>query len=401
MGYGYDRWPRYVPVAVRRRNAMREMEKLAKKGVPAQPVAIEGRKIAKTFWGKAWCDNLEGYSDFENRLPRGRTYVRNGSVCHLEITEGVVRANVIGSELYRVTIRIKPLSASVWDDIKKRCTGKIASLLDLLGGKLADGVMNVVTDRKNGLFPKPGEIAMDCSCPDWATMCKHVAAVLYGVGARLDERPELLFLLRGVNHLDLISATVEDAVASVVKGGSRRRIATGDLSEVFGVDVDEGSVTSAGPTRAGMASSPAEKRAPGAVPAKKTGSVGKKPGVSSGRSRTLTAPISKAPSKPAAKVPVKAPVKVPVKAPVKAPARAQARTPVRAAAMPFPEKITGTQIQILRVRLGLTAKDFAELLGVSGGAVSVWERNDKAINLQDRCRKALEKVWNANMKPKR
>ncbi len=367
MGFG---WQPYVSVAQRRRKAEREMEKLAKKGALVQPVVIEGKKIAKTFWGKAWCDNLEGYSDFANRLPRGRTYVRNGSVCHLEIAEGEVRAKVSGSELYTVTIGIKPLGAKAWDDIKKRCTGKIASLLDLLGGKLADGVMEIVTDRKNGLFPKPGEITMDCSCPDWADMCKHVAAVLYGVGARLDERPELLFLLRGVNHLDLISATVEDAVATVVKGGSRRRIAESELSEVFGVDMEEGS--------AGKA-----------APASKPEPAGKKPVTAESRDRKKAAPIPKV----LPKASVKSSGKIPKKAPV--------RSVPRAAPQPFPEEITGTQICAFRARLGLTAKDFAKLLGVSGGAVSVWERNNKALNLQDRSRRALEKVWNANMKPKR
>lgn len=345
MEYG---WRPYVPVAQRRRNAEREIEKLFKKmGTSPQPVVIKGRKIATTFWGKAWCDNLESYSDFENRLPRGRAYVRNGSVCHLEIAEGVVRAKVSGSKLYTVTINIKPLGAKAWNDITNRCTGKIASLLDLLGGKLADGVMEIVTDRKNGLFPKPSEISMNCSCPDWATMCKHVAAVLYGVGARLDERPELLFLLRGVNHLDLISATVEDAVASVVKGGSRRRIATSKLSEVFGIDVDAVEAAPAGAAR--------------------------------------KAPVSK--PEPVAKKP---------KAPVRG-----GRSTASDMAPAFPEEITGAQIRSLRVRLGLTAKDFAVLLGVSGGAISVWERNSKKLNLQDRSRKALEKVWNASGKPKR
>ena len=252
MSYG---WAPYVPVAERRRKAAKEIAKSATKGKVLKPVCIQGRTIARSFWGKAWCEHLESFSDYENRLPRGRTYVRNGSVCHLEISRGHVEAKVSGSHMYTVSIDIKPLKDKTWDDIRKRCTGKIESLLDLLGGRLSDGVMAVVTDREKGLFPKPREISLDCSCPDYATMCKHVAAVLYGVGARLDESPELLFLLRGVNHEELVSAGVEEAVREVIKGGKSRRIADADLSEVFGVDLDADEGVDARPA-AGIPSQP-------------------------------------------------------------------------------------------------------------------------------------------------
>ncbi|MGO8693414.1 MAG: SWIM zinc finger family protein [Rectinemataceae bacterium] len=235
MSYG---WPRYVPAAERRAKAAKAMQRLAKKGLALKPVRIEGQKIAKTFWGKAWCANLESYSDYENRLPRGRAYVRNGSVCHLEIDAGTIRAKVAGSRLYDVTISIKALRPEEWGGIKKRSAGEIHSLLDLLSGKLSKEVMAVVTDREHGLFPKPKEIRFECSCPDWANMCKHVAAVLYGVGARLDERPELLFSLRGVRHEELVAASVKEAVESAVRGGRGRRLADGDVAEVFGVEMD-------------------------------------------------------------------------------------------------------------------------------------------------------------------
>jgi uncharacterized Zn finger protein len=236
MDYG---WPRYVSAAERRAKAAKATQKLAKKGLVLQPVRIEGKKIAKTFWGKAWCSNLESYSDYENRLPRGRTYVRNGSVCHLEIDAGTIRAKVAGSRLYDVTISIKALKPAEWASIKKRSSGEIHSLLDLLGGKLSKEVMAIVTDREHGLFPKPKDIHLDCSCPDWADMCKHVAAVLYGVGSRLDERPELLFSLRGVRHEELISASVKETVESAVRGGRGRRIADSDVAEVFGVEMEQ------------------------------------------------------------------------------------------------------------------------------------------------------------------
>src|SRR5436190_800139 len=203
----------YVPVAKRRAQAAREAEKRRKKGQNISPVVIEGRHIAHTFWGKAWCDNLESYSDFANRLPRGRTYVRNGSVIDLQIAPGKVTALVSGSEIYKVAVDITPLPAGQWAAVKARCAGQIGSLVELLQGKLSKGVIEIITAHNGGLFPKPSEIRMSCSCPDWAGMCKHVAATLYGVGARLDHEPELFFRLRKVDHLELIEEAVSRAAA--------------------------------------------------------------------------------------------------------------------------------------------------------------------------------------------
>ena len=233
----WQQWAPYVPVAERRRRAARKMESLRKKGADIQPVEIEGRKIAKTFWGEAWCNHLESFSDYENRLPRGRTYVRNGSVCHLAITKGKIEAKVSGSTLYNLRIRIKTLPGKKWNAVKRQCSGQIGSLIELLQGNLSDSTMEVVTDRKNGLFPLPGEISLDCNCPDWAVMCKHVAAVLYGVGARLDEKPELLFKLRGVDHEELIAADAEAAVSAATSKGKSKRLDANDLSDVFGIDI--------------------------------------------------------------------------------------------------------------------------------------------------------------------
>jgi uncharacterized Zn finger protein len=241
-GYGYDYggWAPYVPVAERRRRAMKKMAALRKKGVDVQPVEIDGRQIAKTFWGEAWCDHLESFSDFENRLPRGRTYVRNGSVCHLAISKGAIEAKVSGSELYTVKINIKTLPPKKWKELKARCSGQIGSLLELIQGKLSDHVMEVVTDRQEGLFPLPKEISLKCSCPDWAVMCKHVAAVLYGVGARLDTKPELLFTLRGVNHEELIRADAEKAVTAATARGKSKRLAASEIGDVFGIEFASG-----------------------------------------------------------------------------------------------------------------------------------------------------------------
>jgi len=231
----WQQWKPYVPVATRRAKALKEMEKRKKKGVDVQPVTLDGRKIAQTFWGEAWCEHLESFSDYENRLPRGRTYVRNGSVCHLAIGKGQIDALVSGSELYTIRIKIKPLDFKKWEQVKSRSAGETASLLELLQGKLSENVMRVVTDHEHGLFPLPGEIDLDCSCPDYADLCKHLAAVLYGVGARLDQKPELLFLLRGVDPGELIGAKM--ALKTKGKISPKKRLSDDTLSDVFGIDL--------------------------------------------------------------------------------------------------------------------------------------------------------------------
>lgn len=233
------RWAPYVPVAKRREKAAKKIKQLSKKGMVIQPIEIEGRTIARTFWGKAWCTHVESCCDIDNRLPRGRSYVRNGSVCHLEINEGKVNAMVSGSSLYQVTISIKPLSNEKWLAIKNTCSGKISSLLDLLAGKLSSGVMDVVCHPHDGLFPLSQELSLECTCPDWASMCKHVAAVLYGVGSRLDYDPAQLFKLRAVNFEELIDIqqTITEVTSS--KSGRRKHLDDSALSELFGIDSTE------------------------------------------------------------------------------------------------------------------------------------------------------------------
>jgi len=227
----------YVPVVQRRLQAIREVEKLKKKGQTVSPVAINGRKIAESFWGKAWCDNLERYSDYANRLPRGRTYVRNGSVVDLQIERGLVRAMVSGSSIYKVKIDIGAISRQRWRAIVKDCAGSIGSLVELLSGKLSTNVMERVCREGDGLFPAPAEIKMSCSCPDWAGMCKHAAATLYGAGARLDAAPDLLFCLRGVDRTELIAAAGADLPMTRTGGARERILADDDVAALFGVDM--------------------------------------------------------------------------------------------------------------------------------------------------------------------
>ncbi len=337
MAYGgYGGWPKYVSVAQRRAKAAKAMQKLSKQGRKIEPIETGGRKIARTFWGEAWCDHLEKFSDYENRLPRGRTYVRNGSVCHLAISKGKVEAIVSGSELYNINIDIAPLPAKKWKKVRGQCAGQIGSMLELLQGRFSDNVMKIVTDPNNGLFPQPREIKLACDCPDWAEMCKHIAAVLYGVGARLDHQPELLFLLRNVDQEALISAELD--VTSATSGKGKRRLATTDLSSLFGVDMEE-------PVK------PRRKK----VAVKKKAIANKKVAV----------------KKKARKKTVKKKIAVKKKRPF---------TPTAAA------------VRRLRKQFEMNSAQFATLLGVSPATVGNWENGSGKLNLRQRTLEALTRT---------
>lgn len=328
----------YVPVHKRRREAAKEMQKLSKKGLDLHPVTIAGLKIAKTFWGKAWCDHLESYSDYENRLPRGRTYVRNGSVCHLGIEAGKIDAYVSGSEIYRLKISIQPLAAKKWTALKKRCTGQVSSLIDLIQGRLSAEVMEAVTDRAEGLFPSPREIKFDCNCPDWAVMCKHVAAVLYGVGARLDQQPELLFKLRGVDHEDLIDTEAAIASATAGSGNARNRLADDSLADVFGIDFSEGEPA---PRKSAKVKSarPARNKVPSAKPKN---------------------------------------------------ADPSASTKTKKAGRPSSLNPAGEDVAAMRKRFDMPQAQFAKLLGVSAPTIAKWEKTEGPLTLRLENSKAVK-----------
>jgi len=366
-------WAPYVPVAQRRANALREMHELRKKGKDIQPVQIEGRKIARSFWGKGWCDHLESFSDFDNRLPRGRTYVRNGSVCHLDVRPGRIEAIVSGSELYNIRIDIKKLKPAVWKSVKKNCSGRIGSILELLQGRLSDQVMAVVTDREHGLFPQPREIKLRCDCPDWAVMCKHVAAALYGIGSRLDLRPDLLFILRDVDAQELISA--EMAVPSGVASGDA--LADDQLGEIFGIDLDvagEGqSVPKAKPTK--------RHREPGRVASAKTDKKRRGPARRKSAPPAVLSMIAQnAKRKSVARK---------KRAQTANNHRKRARTSGEAAPRIRP---TGKSVARLRRRLEISAAEFARRLGVSATSVYRWEATKGRLKLQARPLAAMAKL---------
>ncbi len=275
----YQFWGPKPSVAEQRRQAEKKLAQMRKGGKALSPVAIDGRTIAVSFWGKSWCTNLERYSDYANRLPRGRSYVRHGCVIDLQIAKGEITAQVNGSSLYQIRISIAPVSERHWSAICGECSSSIDSMVELLQGRLAKTVMDRVCRTGDGLFPAPKDIKLSCSCPDGASMCKHVAATLYGVGARLDARPELLFLLRGVDQQELIaragSAPARVAARKPAKAG--KVLADADLASVFGLDM-------ATPERGARATSPAPSFPPAAAGAKTTAAKRTAP-VNSGRTK--------------------------------------------------------------------------------------------------------------------
>ena len=319
------RFPTYVPVAARRARAARKVASLRKQGKKVQPVEITGNLIARSFWGKRWCKHMESFSDYRNRLPRGRSYARHGAVCDLAIRAGRVDALVFGTRPYHVAIRIQKLKPAVWKSIKARCTGQIGSVIELLQGRLSDQVMAVVTDRSRGLFPTPRQIEFDCDCPDWAGMCKHVASVLYGVGNRLDDSPELLFLLRKVDESELIDADLALPAGSAQEDS----LAEDDLSGIFGIELDTD-----------------EPRDPSSRPRKKAARNARKRG---GASR---------------------------------PPSRRKRAGKKAPGVAPPFRPTGARVSRLRRRSGLSVAEFAARLRVTPATVRRWEAVRGPLNLR-------------------
>jgi uncharacterized Zn finger protein len=273
MGYygDYGGFPRYVSVAEKRARARRKLEQLKKKHPGIRPVTLEGNTLVRTWWGKAWNGNLGKYADYANRIGRGRSYVRHGAVLDLQIEPGQVNALVQGSQgsPYRVTIKIKPINVPVWKEIKTACAGQLASLQELLAGRFPKGLAELFTAKGSGLFPSPQEIDFHCSCPDYAYMCKHVAAVLYGIGTRLDEDPSLFFVLRKAKMDDLITQTVRDKSESLLKQAKKktsRVIENADLSDVFGIEMESGQTQTDNDSTAGPT---AQRKAPGKKSRKK------------------------------------------------------------------------------------------------------------------------------------
>ncbi len=361
-------WRPYVSVAQQRAKAMKKIEKLRKQGKDIQPIEIEGRTIARSFWGKAWCEHLESFSDFENRLPRGRRYVRNGSVCHLEIKKGRIEAIVSGSEVSKVAVDIKPLKSPLWKSIKRLCSGQISSMLELLQGRLSDSVMSIVTDRDQGLMPLPKEISLKCSCPDWAVMCKHVAAAMYGIGSRLDSRPELLFTLRGVNADELITEGIALPKLEPIAAGNV--IADDQISDIFGIEI--------------ASQTTAEQEDSTTARAKK---------INKGRQRKIVRKNSTRDrvAKTVKFCKTQKKTKKTAKKVSKSIIRKQKPRKLKTSTLPR-LRPTGNSVKNLREKLGFSVPQFAEQLGVSSAIVYRWEKTHGRLNLQKRSLTALSRL---------
>lgn len=225
------------------RNVENTRQKAQKKGKILHPIVVQGKNITSSWWGNAWCKNLERYADYASRIDRGRRYVCSGTVVDLQIEKGHVSARVQGSKKtpYKVEIRISPMSEETCQNIIDRCTTKVSNIEQLVSGSFPEE-MKELFGGHNGLFPSPREISFGCSCPDWALMCKHVAAVLYGIGVRLDEDPLLLFELRGIDINRFIDVTLASRVDQMLDNAeaaitnSRRVMSdSNELSGLFGV----------------------------------------------------------------------------------------------------------------------------------------------------------------------
>ncbi len=276
----YWKYPRYVSVAEKKAKAARKLKQLSKKNPAMQPIVLEGLAIAKTWWGKSWNLNLERYADYSNRIGRGRSYVRHGAVLDLQISAGQVKSLVQGSRTkpYTVTIKIKGIAKAIWQNMKAACAGKLDSLPELLHGKFPKALGEVFTAQGRGLFPSPQEIDFDCSCPDWAYMCKHVAATLYGIGTRLDDDAGLFFKLRNVKIDDLIQQTLKDQSYKLLEKAeqmSSGKIAESDLSGMFGIDMEE--TMDLDFSKVAEKSAGSRKKSPKPAKSAKTKSAGKKP----------------------------------------------------------------------------------------------------------------------------
>ena len=369
--FGYGGFPRYVPVAEKIARSRKALAKLAKKGLKIQPIEEFKGALAKTFWGKAWCEGLEKYADYENRLPRGRSYVRNGSVVHLEVARGLVKAKVAGTHLYDVEISIDPLARERWLALCAKCAGRVGSLVELLQGRFPKEVMQIICDREAGMFPSPKEIKFSCSCPDWAYMCKHVAAVLYGIGHRFDSEPEQIFVLRGVDSADLLSQSLE---ATVMPEASAGELGVDDMGALFGIDLDLGGSAPAAPAEPREAR-PARKTRERSTKAEakpapkpsfkldcKDDAAQPEPRASF---RLDDAPAPKAEAKPQPKPEAKP-------APKAAPAPKTGAKLPRPRGLVKPDHPTGTAIRNLFKLSGMDEEAFAQALGVTIQTLKRW-----------------------------
>ncbi len=165
-------------------------------------------QFVTNWWAQRWISALERVVN-SGRLNRGRTYARAGQVLSLDEVGGVVKARVQGTrpQPYKVTIKLKPLSDRQWDRVIDALSGQALFAAQLLAGEMPQEIDAVFAAAGSSLFPSTeGELETECSCPDWANPCKHVAATHYILAEQLDEDPFLLFRLRGRTQEQVMAA---------------------------------------------------------------------------------------------------------------------------------------------------------------------------------------------------
>jgi uncharacterized Zn finger protein len=230
----------YVTFLSKNKMAKVEIEALKKQGIILNPVIITDSKIAHSWWAVSWNKNLESYADYKSRIARGRNYLKNDAVLDLKIEKGLVQALVQGSSRkpYKIEVKIDPLSPAKWEKLLAVCANQIGSLSDLVEGRFPKTLENLFMIKGEGLFPSNREIRFSCSCPDAAYMCKHVAAVLYGIGARFDEDPLLFFKLRDLDFEALLSKSIEQKMQNLLKNADKksdRVIEDEAIFDLFGI----------------------------------------------------------------------------------------------------------------------------------------------------------------------
>lgn len=186
---------------------------------PSRPIKVQGGiktksergEIGSTWWSKRWIGVLESFS-MGTRLTRGRSYARQGQVISIDIEPGVVKAKVQGSQPkpYNIKIQLRPLSDQDWEEVTEAMASQAIFAAKLLAGEMPTNIEEAFHAVKLSLFPTAAkDLVTDCSCPDWANPCKHIAAVYYLLAERFDEDPFLIFKLRGRTKDEIIQALRE------------------------------------------------------------------------------------------------------------------------------------------------------------------------------------------------
>lgn len=182
---------------------------------PSKPIQTqEGIKtksqrgdFVKNWWATRWIEAVERVMD-AGRLRRGRSYARAGQVLAVEESAGGVTARVQGSRRtpYKVTIEVKPLSDAQWTAVFSALSERAIFTAELLNGQMPQNIEEAFAAAGVSLFPGRGELTAGCSCPDWASVCKHIAAAQYILAERFDDDPFLLFRLRGRTQEQALAA---------------------------------------------------------------------------------------------------------------------------------------------------------------------------------------------------